>query len=145
MTQLSILTASEQKIFDQPPVLNNDERHVYFSRNVLAEILIDQSADEPAKCFCFVVYGPLFFGLKICKRVQQNFQSVLFAVHKKSGDAPFGQCLIVTGRKKHQRTQVVTDDENSASDFMVGEPQPPANFFSQGRTGFFMAYEMDIA
>lgn len=31
MTQLSILTASEQKIFDQPPVLNNDERHVYFS------------------------------------------------------------------------------------------------------------------
>jgi len=31
MTQLSILTASEQKSFDQPPVLNNDERHVYFS------------------------------------------------------------------------------------------------------------------
>ena len=31
MTQLSILTASEQKIFDQPPVLNNDERHIYFN------------------------------------------------------------------------------------------------------------------
>ncbi len=31
MTQLTILTASEQRIFDQPPVLNNDERHLYFN------------------------------------------------------------------------------------------------------------------
>ncbi len=30
MTQLSILTASEQKKFDHPPVFNNDERYIYF-------------------------------------------------------------------------------------------------------------------
>lgn len=31
MTQLTILTASEQRVFDQPPVLNNDERRLYFN------------------------------------------------------------------------------------------------------------------
>jgi hypothetical protein len=31
MTQLMILTTSEQKTFDRPPVLNSDERHIYFN------------------------------------------------------------------------------------------------------------------
>ncbi len=31
MTQLTILTASEQRTFDRPPVLNSNERRIYFS------------------------------------------------------------------------------------------------------------------